>query len=118
MPIWLGILAGVMADKMKEAEARKQAATEMRMQYARSLDPSMPTYGYQAAQFNHQQNANGGASVAALLPMLLGQHGSQPSNLDTTSGLQLNPAWVDFEGQNKRGYGGLNWGERSGGVFG
>lgn len=120
MPIWLGILAGVLSNHMQQQEQRRQAAADMQMQFARSLDPHLPTYGYQAAKFNSQQDANSGAQVAQLLPMLLGQRDSINHGPDTTSGLQYDPAaFNQLVGQyNQRGYDGINWGARSGGIFG
>lgn len=73
----LAILAGVMSQKMQQAEAKKQAAADMRMQFARSIDPQMPTYGYQAAKFGAAQDANSGAMVAQLLPMFMNAFGSE-----------------------------------------
>lgn len=118
MPIWLGILAGVLSDRMKEAEDRKQAAAKIQMQFAQSLDPHTPPYAYEAAQANSRIASEGGQSVAKLLPMLLGQRDSINHGPDTTP--EYNPGFINpfFDQAAQRGYGGINWGARSGGIFG
>jgi ABC-type Zn2+ transport system substrate-binding protein/surface adhesin len=74
------LLAGVIMDKMKEAEQRKQAQADMYMQRARELNPQQPMYEYNAQRFNRQMDAQQGESVARILPLALqGAFSSSPA---------------------------------------
>ena len=72
----IAVLAGVMLNKMQQAEQRKQAEKDMHLQFAQQLSPNMPMFGFQAERLRQAQEANAGAQVAQLLPMALGQFGT------------------------------------------
>lgn len=89
----IAVLGGVLANQLQadeaEEEQKKQLAMNMRLQYAKSLDPDVPTYGLQAAQARSQMDAQRDASqsamIGSLLPIALqgmGQAFSAPSGND------------------------------------
>ena len=91
---FLAVLGGVLANELqaaeREKEQKKQLIANMRMQYAKSLDPDVPTYGFQAAQAKSQMDAERDAGragmVGSLLPMALQGLGQMSS---ATSGNEM-----------------------------
>jgi len=87
-----------MANKLQsdaaEKEAKKQQIASMRMQLARDIDPSVPTYGYQAAQARSQmaaqRDAGQTAMIGSLLPVALQGLGQMTNTPDSTRSFSSN----------------------------
>lgn len=105
--MWWALLAGVLQQKMQEKAAREQFESNLRMQRARELDPSIPTYRMQAQQFDNQMDAQSSQAFSQMLGSFLSAPRTQQQEMPSIGqDPGINAAFDAGEGSRSRVLGG------------